>query len=90
MGLRCFLLLLLSCVLIGSARSTASYVDPILSPDTETVLVECELQGKGVFHVVVVPAWAPIGAERFLELVKLKFFDGMALYRAVKNFLVQV
>jgi cyclophilin family peptidyl-prolyl cis-trans isomerase len=33
--------------------------------------------------------WAPRGAERFLNLVSLGFFDACPLHRAVKNFLVQ-
>lgn len=35
------------------------------------------------------PDWAPNGAARFLELVRDKYFDGSALFRAIPNFLVQ-
>ncbi len=33
--------------------------------------------------------WSPLGSERFVELVENGFFDEMALYRVVPNFLVQ-
>lgn len=34
-------------------------------------------------------AWSPLGADRFVELVKDGFFTDVALFRCVKNFLVQ-
>ena len=80
-----FLSLLLAFVSVQGA-----YEDPVLSPETEVVVVECELQGKGAFDILVVPSWAPLGAERFLQLVDIGFFDGLGLFRAVENFLVQV
>jgi cyclophilin family peptidyl-prolyl cis-trans isomerase len=33
--------------------------------------------------------WAPIGAQRFEELVKAKYFDGARFFRIVPNFVVQ-
>jgi peptidyl-prolyl cis-trans isomerase A (cyclophilin A) len=44
---------------------------------------------KGVFIVEVTRDWAPIGAERFYELVQDKFFDGAGFFRVVPNFVVQ-
>jgi cyclophilin family peptidyl-prolyl cis-trans isomerase len=35
------------------------------------------------------PEWAPLGAARFLDLVRARALDGTVLYRVVKNFLVQ-
>ncbi len=34
-------------------------------------------------------AWAPRGADRFYNLVKLGFYDGARFYRAVEGFMVQ-
>src|SRR5207245_1438804 len=34
-------------------------------------------------------AWAPIGTDRFYELVQAKFFDGERFFRVVRNFIVQ-
>ncbi|CAM9428313.1 unnamed protein product, partial [Hapterophycus canaliculatus] len=34
-------------------------------------------------------SWSPIGAQRFVDLVKDGFFTDVALFRCVKNFLVQ-
>lgn len=44
---------------------------------------------KGPFVVAVTRAWAPHGADRFYNLVKLGFYDGVRFYRAVEGFMVQ-
>src|SRR5579885_1970266 len=44
---------------------------------------------RGVFTVTVTRAWAPIGADRFYNLVKHHFFDNSAFFRVVPGFVVQ-
>jgi len=44
---------------------------------------------KGPVVVEVHRDWAPIGADRFYELVKSGFFDGCRFFRVVPNFVVQ-
>jgi peptidyl-prolyl cis-trans isomerase A (cyclophilin A) len=44
---------------------------------------------KGTFVVTVRRAWAPIGADRFYNLVRARFFDGDEFFRVVKGFVVQ-
>ncbi len=44
---------------------------------------------KGDFVVEVHRDWAPNGADRFYNLVKLGYFDGVKFFRAVENFMVQ-
>jgi peptidyl-prolyl cis-trans isomerase A (cyclophilin A) len=44
---------------------------------------------KGDFLVEVTRAWAPIGADRFYNLVKLGFYDNVRFFRVVPNFVVQ-
>lgn len=44
---------------------------------------------KGDFTVRVTRAWAPLGADRFYNLVKYGFYDGCSLFRVVPNFVVQ-
>jgi peptidyl-prolyl cis-trans isomerase A (cyclophilin A) len=43
----------------------------------------------GDFVVEVHRAWAPVGADRFYNLVVNNFFDGAAFFRYVPNFIVQ-
>jgi peptidyl-prolyl cis-trans isomerase A (cyclophilin A) len=44
---------------------------------------------KGDFVIEVTRAWAPNGADRFYNLVKLGFYDGTRFFRAVDGFMVQ-
>ena len=44
---------------------------------------------KGDFVIEVHRDWAPLGADRFYNLVKLGYFNDAALFRVVKGFMVQ-
>jgi peptidyl-prolyl cis-trans isomerase A (cyclophilin A) len=44
---------------------------------------------KGLVVVQVHRDWAPLGADRFYNLVKNGFFDEARFYRVVPNFMVQ-
>jgi peptidyl-prolyl cis-trans isomerase A (cyclophilin A) len=44
---------------------------------------------RGDFVVTVTRAWAPIGADRFYNLVKHRFFDNASFFRVVPGFVVQ-
>jgi cyclophilin family peptidyl-prolyl cis-trans isomerase len=44
---------------------------------------------KGNITVEVKPDWAPIGAERFRQLVESGFFDGAKFFRVLPGFIVQ-
>jgi peptidyl-prolyl cis-trans isomerase A (cyclophilin A) len=44
---------------------------------------------RGDFTVTVTRAWAPLGADRFYNLVKHGFYDNASFFRVVPNFVVQ-
>lgn len=44
---------------------------------------------QGDFIVEVHRDWAPVGAGRFLELVKAGYYDGNRFFRVIKGFVVQ-
>ena len=44
---------------------------------------------KGEFVVEVHREWAPLGADRFYNLVKRGWYDGVRFHRVVTNFMVQ-
>ena len=44
---------------------------------------------KGDFVITVTRAWAPVGADRFYNLVRHHFYDNTAFFRALKGFVVQ-
>jgi peptidyl-prolyl cis-trans isomerase A (cyclophilin A) len=56
------------------------------APDTYQVKFETT---RGDFTVTVTRAWAPLGADRFYNLVKHHYYDGARFFRVVPNFVVQ-
>jgi peptidyl-prolyl cis-trans isomerase A (cyclophilin A) len=44
---------------------------------------------KGEFVIHVTRAWSPIGADRFYNLVKYHFYDGVSFFRVHPGFMVQ-
>ena len=76
-------------------HSTAPHTDPaLLHPATLTAKAPdvYEVTFKttaGDFVVTVTRSWAPIGADRFYNLVKHGFFTDAAFFRVVPKFIVQ-
>ncbi|MBP8131828.1 MAG: caspase family protein [Candidatus Hydrogenedentes bacterium] len=54
--------------------------------DVFRVRVECS---KGVFVIECHKQWAPLGAQRFYDLVCRQFYDGAAFFRVVPGFVIQ-
>ena len=44
---------------------------------------------KGDFTIHVTRAWAPLGADRFYNLVKHHYYDGASFFRVLDGFVVQ-
>jgi peptidyl-prolyl cis-trans isomerase A (cyclophilin A) len=44
---------------------------------------------RGEFTLAVTRAWAPLGADRFYNLVKHHFFDNSSIFRVVPKFVAQ-
>jgi peptidyl-prolyl cis-trans isomerase A (cyclophilin A) len=67
---------------------TVQAADETHAMGSDTIEVACSTT-TGDLTAVIKPGWSPRGAGRFLELVDMKYFDGCALNRVVKNFLTQ-
>jgi peptidyl-prolyl cis-trans isomerase A (cyclophilin A) len=58
----------------------------LTAPERFTVVFETT---RGDLHLDVRRSWAPLGADRFYNLVKLGFYDDVAFFRVVKDFVAQ-
>ena len=71
-----------------SAQSTLS--DPSQLTDTAPDVYRARFDtSKGAFVIEVTRAWAPLGADRFYNLVKNGFYDGTRFFRVRPGFVVQ-
>ncbi len=74
----------------GASAQSAGLTSPATlkekAPDTYKVKFDTS---AGVFVIQVTRAWAPLGADRFYNLVKAGFYDETRFFRAIPNFMVQ-
>lgn len=85
-------------LVVGLALSTAAFAQTgkpsLMNPASLTEEAPATYKVKfdmsaGEVIITVTRAWAPIGADRFYNLVKNGFFDGARFFRVVPNFMVQ-
>lgn len=74
--------------------STEPPSNPLLQPRsfTETAPESFQVRletTKGGILIRVTRSWAPLGADRFYNLVKAGYYDGVAFHRVLKNFVAE-
>lgn len=95
-----FLTMMFVCgALLAQTKSTAAKKSPapvrsLLNPSTLRATAPAVYKVKftttqGEFILQVTRAWAPIGADRFYNLVRGKFYDGCAFFRVIPGFMAQ-
>jgi peptidyl-prolyl cis-trans isomerase A (cyclophilin A) len=77
-----------------AAKTSAPAVNPLLHPESLKAIAPASFQVKfstshGDFVVQVHRDWAPLGADRFYNLVRSRYFTNVAFFRNVPNFIVQ-
>lgn len=74
----------------GTAAPNPALLDPSLAktkaPDTYKVTMETT---AGNFVIEVHRDWAPHGADRFYNLVKIGYFNDVSFFRVIKGFMAQ-
>lgn len=70
------------------ANATPPAMDETTAPDSGSYSVKFETTA-GNFVVLVHRDWAPLGAQRFHDLVKSGFYDECRFFRVVSGFMVQ-
>jgi peptidyl-prolyl cis-trans isomerase A (cyclophilin A) len=77
-----------------SSEPSKPIADALLAPDKATEKAPGTFKVKfettqGEFTVDITRAWAPQGADRFYNLVKIGYFENIAFFRVVDGFMVQ-
>jgi peptidyl-prolyl cis-trans isomerase A (cyclophilin A) len=76
--------------LTAHADTSAKTLDPAAATATAPATYKVKFTTtKGDFTIEVHRDWAPIGADRFFNLVKMGYFTDVAFFRVVKGFMVQ-
>lgn len=78
----------------AKAAAAAKPASKLMSPDALNEKAPAEFRAKfittkGEFIIKVTRAWAPLGADRFYNLVKNGFYDGSAFHRVHPGFVAQ-
>jgi peptidyl-prolyl cis-trans isomerase A (cyclophilin A) len=72
------------------ADTSAKALDPATATATAPAVYKVKFATtKGDFTVEVHRDWAPGGADRFYNLVKMGYFSDIAFFRVIKGFMVQ-
>ena len=83
-----FLFVALLALLSGCSKQPEAKGPGKSQPAPDNFRVKFETS-KGDFVVEVHKIWAPVGADRFYELVQANFFDGIRFFRVIQGFMVQ-
>lgn len=76
------------------SAAPAASANPLLNPmamnETAPATYRAKFEtSKGDFTVEVTRAWAPLGADRFYNLVKNGFYDDARFFRVIQGFMAQ-
>jgi len=73
-----------------AAEPSPALLDPGKATETAPATYKVKFEtSKGDVVIQVHRDWAPRGADRFYNLVKIGFFDDIRFFRAIKGFMVQ-
>lgn len=85
-----FALAILTMFAGGAAAQAPSLKDPASLKEQAPASYKVKFDtSAGVFVIQVNREWAPLGADRFYNLVKSGFYDDARFFRAISGFMVQ-
>lgn len=71
-------------------EANPALLDPALATERAPDAFRVDLETtKGDVVILVNRSWAPNGADRFYNLVKIGYYDNVAFYRVIKGFMAQ-
>ena len=83
-------LLSLASLAVPAFAQSANLVNPAALREQAPATYKAKFDTtKGVFVIEVTRDWAPLGADRFYNLVKSGFYDNVRFFRVISGFMVQ-
>lgn len=83
-------LLSLASLAVPAFAQSANLVNPAALREQAPATYKAKFDTtKGVFVIEVTRDWAPLGADRFYNLVKNGFYDNVRFFRVISGFMVQ-
>lgn len=73
---------------VSRDRASAPSLDELRRAAPDSFLIAFETT-RGRFDVMARSNWAPVGVDRLYHLVRLGYYDGIAFFRVVPNFVAQ-
>lgn len=74
-----------------SGPANPALLNPALATETAPAQYTVRLDTtKGEILIDVTRSWAPVGADRFYNLVRIGYFDDIAFFRVIPGFMAQV
>lgn len=72
------------------AAASGALMDPSMDTAQAPAVFKADFDTtKGKFVIEVHRDWAPLGADRFYNLVKIGYYNGAPFFRVIKGFMVQ-
>ncbi len=68
----------------GGQKNTEEGIEKV-----DNTLVKITMEDESEIVIELLPEYAPMSVEFFLELVKDKYYDGLVFHRAVEGFMIQ-
>lgn len=73
-----------------SPQTFAALLDPARATEEAPASFKARFETtRGAFVIAARRDWAPLGVDRFYNLVKIGFYDGAPFFRVLKGFIVQ-
>ena len=77
-------------VALGAQADTSKLTNPsALTEQAPATFKANFVTSQGPFVITVTRSWAPLGADRFYNLVKSGYFDGIRFFRVIPGFMAQ-
>ena len=82
-------ILLIACIVLFTSCATKKFKEKWFAKEAPVTFRARFETTKGNFDIEAIRKWSPKGVDRFYQLMKYGYYDDVAIYRVVPNFVAQ-